>query len=708
MKMSRVLRVPCALRRGLTVTVLVASTMMVLPAMAAAQNLVVNGSFTSPLGGGRFDDPAQSGDPSTDGPPGWHVVGLYAAPTPDEHYWGEVEVTNGPPATTGGIPDADGDGQALNLDTNYDGTGACGSYTCLGGVSQGTVYQDIPTTPGHSYQLSFAYAGNPTCGSEFKDMAVYWNGQQIDTTQYDSAGHGQYNIGWQTKTEPAQPASSGSTTRLEFTAMEPDACGPMVDAVDVEDLGAGGGSGGGGMGGGTTGGNFNPTLSATIWGWQCPTPSYPNVGYGNCTFLGPQGTVGDLRGDVFRGSNLQANPNCAWAAGGDGVVSCEVETEGPVGTSSDQTSGWSAVAQMPASQNGQYYVRVRAQDASGAQKIISFPYAVGDPPSATQQSSTNHAAAGTMLSSLGSSISSGLQNIGNRLHNIGNRIQSFVNWAGGEAAGAGAWVQSWFKSLWYHGQPVVNVGIDQQSGDTIIAAGSGNIIAAGSGNLQMSDGEMIVARVLDSDGNLVAIISAGSANAIHIYAPIISAGSANIISAGSANIIAAGSANIISAGSANIIAAGGANIVAAGGANWGAGPTGHVAVLRAFASAAAGGAIGAIPASFSEQPGVVVSATLWANALIGRHAGKSAGILVAQGRATAVTKDNSTLWMFCTAQGERLVYATAKQNAKLAREHKPLRVLRLTLTDVFSSSFGSTQKITRALTITPKLRHRAR
>ena len=62
----------------------------------------------------------------------------------------------------------------------------------LAASANGSIAQDIPTTPGTSYDVGFVYSGNPDCGDVgMVSMDVLWNGVVIGTVTHrtDNPGH---------------------------------------------------------------------------------------------------------------------------------------------------------------------------------------------------------------------------------------------------------------------------------------------------------------------------------------------------------------------------------------------------------------------------------------------------------------------------------------------------------------------------------------
>lgn len=102
----------------------------------------------------------------------------------------------------------------------------------MNGDTPGTIYQDIPTTPGRSYLLRFAIAGNTSCAPNLKTMQVSWSGAVVATVTFDDTGDTSTNMGWTFKTYEVSAATS--TTQLQFASLTQNSwCGPTLDAVSV-------------------------------------------------------------------------------------------------------------------------------------------------------------------------------------------------------------------------------------------------------------------------------------------------------------------------------------------------------------------------------------------------------------------------------------------------------------------------------------------
>lgn len=111
---------------------------------------------------------------------------------------------------------------------------ASGTYSVdLDGSSVGSIYQDLITSLGGTYNLTFALAGNPAGPPAIKTMDVLWGGANVGTFTFDVTGKSFANMGWQTFTVSGLTASS-ALTRLEFqSATGGQFNGPALDDVSI-------------------------------------------------------------------------------------------------------------------------------------------------------------------------------------------------------------------------------------------------------------------------------------------------------------------------------------------------------------------------------------------------------------------------------------------------------------------------------------------
>ena len=101
----------------------------------------------------------------------------------------------------------------------------------LDSIGNGGVAQTLSTTAQTDYQLSFAYSPRPGVASASNGVAVYWDGQLLDTIS--RAGGSQND--WQTYTYDV--TASNSNTALEFRAIGgSDGVGAFLDDVKVQPI----------------------------------------------------------------------------------------------------------------------------------------------------------------------------------------------------------------------------------------------------------------------------------------------------------------------------------------------------------------------------------------------------------------------------------------------------------------------------------------
>lgn len=111
---------------------------------------------------------------------------------------------------------------------------ANGTYSIdLDGASVGSIYQNIITSIGGTYSLSFAIAGNPAGPPVVKTLNVLWGGTNVGSFTFDVTGHSFSSMGWQNVTINNLVATS-ALTHLEFqSATGGTVYGPALDAVSV-------------------------------------------------------------------------------------------------------------------------------------------------------------------------------------------------------------------------------------------------------------------------------------------------------------------------------------------------------------------------------------------------------------------------------------------------------------------------------------------
>lgn len=104
----------------------------------------------------------------------------------------------------------------------------------LNSVASGSILQNMATTPGRAYLVSFAFATNPLPDDPrfpapaVKLMWVRWNGMLLGQFSQNSTGHTATNVGWQDYS--LSVVGTGADT-LSFASLTPGSAGPALDNV---------------------------------------------------------------------------------------------------------------------------------------------------------------------------------------------------------------------------------------------------------------------------------------------------------------------------------------------------------------------------------------------------------------------------------------------------------------------------------------------
>jgi hypothetical protein len=101
----------------------------------------------------------------------------------------------------------------------------------LNGWSRGSIYQDLSTTPGDEYIVSFFVSGNPDAPG-VKPLQFWWNGTLIADNIASDANT------WQTfhYTQFVFPGlvATGPSTRIQFASTTQGVWGPVLDDVSAD------------------------------------------------------------------------------------------------------------------------------------------------------------------------------------------------------------------------------------------------------------------------------------------------------------------------------------------------------------------------------------------------------------------------------------------------------------------------------------------
>ena len=101
----------------------------------------------------------------------------------------------------------------------------------LSGTTNGTIFQDLNTTLGKTYDISFALSGNPEGEPSIKSIEVWWGSNLLDTLSFDITGKSNSNMGWTYHNYTATATSN--TTRLRFKSLTSGGFGPAIDNVSI-------------------------------------------------------------------------------------------------------------------------------------------------------------------------------------------------------------------------------------------------------------------------------------------------------------------------------------------------------------------------------------------------------------------------------------------------------------------------------------------
>jgi hypothetical protein len=191
--------------------------LVTISASATDGNLVDNGDFETPTVTSSYKwDIFDSGTSGL----GWTVewAGTYSgAPYP-----AHLELHRG----VNGWLSYSGSYQHAELDTDWGGPG----HSQSGEPASVKIYQDLPTCPGGTYELKYAWSPRP--GHADNGLEVWWDGVQIAT----HSGSGGSNTNWALETHSDLDASSDTTTLAFVEVGTADSLGMFLDAVSVVEL----------------------------------------------------------------------------------------------------------------------------------------------------------------------------------------------------------------------------------------------------------------------------------------------------------------------------------------------------------------------------------------------------------------------------------------------------------------------------------------
>ncbi|MDP3941185.1 MAG: choice-of-anchor C family protein [bacterium] len=159
---------------------------------AFATNIVSNGSFETGI----------LQEPFTEVYPGWDNIGSW-------------KVVSGSVDYIGSYWEASDGARSIDMSGRYEGA----------------ISQDLTTTPGAIYNVTFDMAGNTDGGPVVKEMDVDTGGTHENFT-FDNSGTTKEDMGWTSKSFSF--TANSSSTSLTFTSKTPGWSGPALDNVVVE------------------------------------------------------------------------------------------------------------------------------------------------------------------------------------------------------------------------------------------------------------------------------------------------------------------------------------------------------------------------------------------------------------------------------------------------------------------------------------------
>ena len=186
----------------------------VMPTAAAPVELIANGGFEEPIvGAPQLWDVYVTGDV-----PGWVIQWMDPTPADNKPADANLELHRGVLGPAG-----EGE-QYAELDTDWDGPN--------GGINNEPasvrIFQDIPTTAGEKYTVSFQFSPRPNTGAADNHLKVWWGADLV--ADISQAGVG--STSWSAYSY--ELTAAGPTTRVAFedhgTA---NSLGTFVDAVSV-------------------------------------------------------------------------------------------------------------------------------------------------------------------------------------------------------------------------------------------------------------------------------------------------------------------------------------------------------------------------------------------------------------------------------------------------------------------------------------------
>src|SRR5581483_7215779 len=104
----------------------------------------------------------------------------------------------------------------------------------LNAATTGAIGQTLATVAGGTYNLTFAYAGNPDlfCGPQgIKRFEVLWGGASLGVFEFDTTGHSLDDLGWVRAARSV--TATAASTELRFASQTAGCAGPTLDDIAV-------------------------------------------------------------------------------------------------------------------------------------------------------------------------------------------------------------------------------------------------------------------------------------------------------------------------------------------------------------------------------------------------------------------------------------------------------------------------------------------
>lgn len=88
----------------------------------------------------------------------------------------------------------------------------------MNGHSLGTIFQDLVTTAGTSYDIFFSLAGNPEL-TGMKTVRLWWGSSIVGDFSFNSSGKSRADMGWSTRNGALGLVATSGVTRLSFESL---------------------------------------------------------------------------------------------------------------------------------------------------------------------------------------------------------------------------------------------------------------------------------------------------------------------------------------------------------------------------------------------------------------------------------------------------------------------------------------------------------